>query len=270
MRPSLRIDAGRAAQALARFLELTAADRRDRATRDLVRSTEEDMARALAAQRREFMAQLGPLKAKWQAGTATGWPGDWIPYLDAAQAATRDRMRDGLYYNILEALVMGGGHLVDDIGIPLTIAFNLDNPLAVGYAAANAARQVTRINDTTREGINRIITAALENGTPWTKVQKELREAYEFSRKRARNIAVYEMGDAYEAGKRTAAEEMRAQGLVMEKSWISAGDSKVRPEHKANQAAGWIGMDEAFPGDGAQRSPTDPGCRCATVYRMAD
>lgn len=265
----LPIDAPRAIAALTRFIELTAADRRDRATASLVDGTTDAMADGLAAQGRVFRKGLEPLKAKWQELPGQVWPGDWIPALNVAQDVTRDKMRAGLFYNILEALVMGGGHLVDDIGVPLTVAFNLDNPLALAYATVNAAEQVRKINDATKEGINRIIVKAVENGTSYTRVQKELMAAYEFSRKRARNIAVYEIGDAYEAGRRTAVDEMRGQGLVMVKSWLSAGDAKVRDEHRANQAAGWIGIDEPFPGDGAQRPPTDPGCRCAANYKMA-
>lgn len=263
------VDAPRAIGALSRFLDLTAADRRDRATRDLVRTTAGEVHDGLRAQSVAFRQGLVGLRGKWQAAPATVWPGDWIPYFDSAAYATREQMQFGLYYNILEALVLGGGHLVDDIGVPLTIAFNLEHPLAVAYATKNAAQQVRRINNATKEGINRIIVKAVENGTSWTKVQTELREAYEFSRKRARNIAVYEIGDAYEGGKRAAVDEMRAQGLVMEKSWVHAGDGKVRDAHRQNATAGWIGLDEPFPGDGAQRSPTDPGCRCSVIYRLA-
>ena len=264
----LRIDAPRAVAALTRFLELSAVDRRDRATRELQRDLQARMDSALTAQGRHFRRGLVGLKAKWQESPGTIWPGDWIPYFDDAARLTREVMEAGLYDNILSALFMGAGHLVDDMGIPLTIAFNLENPLAVAYAVTHAGLQVTRINAATMEGISQIISAAVENGTSYTQVMRQLQDAYEFSTGRAQRIAVFEMGDAYEAGKRTAIDELTRQGLVMEKSWISAGDEKVRPEHRSNQARGWIGVGELFP-SGHDRPPTDPGCRCAVVYRMA-
>lgn len=228
------------------------------------------MSDGLAAQGRSFRKGLAGLKAKWQDDDLRGriWPGDWIPYLDVAQNVTRDKMRSGLFYNMLDALVMGGGHLVNDIGVPLTIALNLENPRAVAWAVAHAAEQVTRINAATREGINRIVVEAVENGYSYTRTQKALREAFEFSRGRAKRIAVYEIGSAYEQGKKTAAQEMTAQGLRMEKGWQTAEDERVRPEHRDNQAAGWIAMDEPFP-SGDDIPPSDSGCRCAALWRMA-
>lgn len=266
----LRFDRPRAIRALWRFLELTAADRRDRATAGIVRAAEDAMGDGLAAQSREFRKGLVGLKAKFQDPAANGpvWVGDWIPYFDTAAHLTRSRMEAGLFDNMLSALFMGGGHLVDDVGVPLTIAFNLENPRAVAWATAHAARQVRRINDVTREGINRVIVAAVENGTSYTRVVGQLREMFEFSAGRAHRIAVYEIGSAYERGKRMAAEEMAAQGLPMEKKWQTVGDQRVRPSHRENQGAGWIGMDEPFP-SGADIPPEDPGCRCAGLWRVA-
>lgn len=262
------IDRPRALAALERFVERAAGDRRARATAGLVRDTEAAMNRALGQQGREFRRGLEGLKGMWQEPDLRPMPGDWLPYFDVAANATRERMQAGLYYNMLEALVMGGGHLVEDIGVPLTIAFNLENPLAVAYAASHAARQVTRINDTTRAGINRIIMAAVDNGTSYTRVAAQLREAYEFSAGRARRIAVYEMGAAYEQGKKMAADQMELQGLRMEKGWQSAEDSRVRPAHRENQGAGWVAMDAPFP-SGDELPPSDSGCRCTILWRVA-
>jgi hypothetical protein len=255
--------------ALSRFLELTETDRRTRSTRGPRKAAEDAMAQSLGRQGREFRRGFTALQSRWQdeATRAAIWPGDWIPYFDVAANITRDAMRQGIFANILQALIIGGGHLVNDIGVPLTIAFGINNPRAVSYAVVHAAEQVTRINDATREGINRIIVRAIEDGRSYSAVQRELMDAMEFSRRRARNIAVYEIGDAYEAGKRMAVDEMRLQGLEMVKAWSSVGDDRVRPEHQANQAAGWIGINDLFPGDSAERAPTDPGCRCATLYR---
>jgi SPP1 gp7 family putative phage head morphogenesis protein len=262
------IDAPRAITALERFIELTAADRRDRAIQRLVRATEGDIAAVLRALGAEFIAGLSAVSDAFDAPGA-GFP-VWLPFLAEAIHKLRDRMRDAVMPGIQRSFVQGGQNQAGDFGLSLGISLNLEHPDAVSYAAAQAARQVTRIDDATREGIRRIIVAAVENGTPYNKVEKQLRDAYEFSRKRAHRIAVYELGDAYEGGKEYAMQRAIAQGLDIEKSWVNAGDAKVRPAHRENAAAGWIPAAATFPGDGVTRPPTDPGCRCSLVFRMAE
>lgn len=267
---TIPIDGPRAIRVLERFLELTAADRRARATAKLVRETEEAMGRGLEAQSRAFRRGLVGLKAKFQDGDVrpTIWAGDWVPYFDEAVNLTRAQMEGGLYDRMLSALITGGGHLVDDVGAPLTIAFGLDNPRATAWATAHAAGQVTKINLATMQGINRVIVDAVRNGDSYTRTAERLKGMFEFSAGRAHRIAVYELGASYEQGKKLAAQEMAAQGLVLEKKWQSAGDARVRPAHRENQAAGWIGLDEPFP-SGDDILPSDSGCRCTILYRMA-
>lgn len=267
---TLRIDKVRAIAALERFAELTAAERRDRATRRIVRATREDVEGVLKAQSVAFRKGLAGLKPKFQDPGSFGqvWPGDWIPYFDDAAHLTRAGMVEGLFDNILEALWVGGGHLVDDVASPLTIAFNLENPRAVAWAASRAAEEVTKINAATKEGIGRVIVNAVEKGHSYTRTAEALKSMYEFSAGRAKRIAVYEIGASYEQGKKMAAQDMAAAGLRMEKKWLSVGDDKVRPAHRENQLAGWIPMDELFP-SGDDITPSDPGCRCVTLWRMA-
>lgn len=269
-RKQMRIDRRRAAEALARFLELTAADRRDRATRELQRDLQARMEAELAKQSASFRRGLVGLKAKFQDETVRGtiWAGDWVPYFDSAVQLTREGMEAGLYDNILSALFMGGGHLVDDVGMPLTIGFNVENPRAVAWAAEHAAGQVARINLGTMQGIRGVIVEAVANGWSYTRTAERLVGLFEFSAGRAERIAVYEIGAAYEQGKRLAALELAGQGLKMEKKWQSAGDARVRPAHRDNQGAGWIGMDAPFP-SGDELPPSDPGCRCAALWRVA-
>jgi len=264
------IDRPRAIASLEWFYELTAADRRDRATRRIVRATAEDVQGVLKAQGVEFRKGLVGLKAKWQdeGARATVWPGDWIPYFDQAAHLTRAQMTAGLFDNILSALWVGGGHLVDDVGAPVTIAFNLENPRAVAWAASRAAAEVTKIDAVTKEAINRAIVNAVANGHSYTRTAETLAKMFEFSPGRAKRIAVYEIGSAYEQGKKMAAREMEAAGLRMEKKWQSVGDDRVRPAHRENQGAGWLPIDDTFP-SGDDIPPADPGCRCVGLWRMA-
>ena len=269
-RKRMRIDRGRAAAALGRFMELTAADRRDRATAALGRDLQARMEAGLRKQSSSFRSGLAGLRPMFADPLTAGtiWGGDWVPYFDQAVQLTREGMEAGLYDNILSALYMGGGHLVDDVGMPLTIGFNVENPRAVAWATEHAAGQVARINLATMQGIRGVIVEAVANGWSYTRTAERLAGLFEFSAGRAHRIAVYEIGSAYEQGKRMAAQELAGQGLRMEKKWQSAGDNRVRPAHRENQGAGWIAMDAQFP-DGADIPPSDPGCRCAALWRVA-
>ena len=149
---------------------------------------------------------------------------------------------------------------------------------AVAHATREAAKQVTRINDTTRSQLRTLITQAVDNGWSWNRTAEAIIERYkDFAGKplfpsktftsRAEMIAAYEIGDAYEAGGQAQARAAAADSLPMEKSWLHAGDDRVRNAHRANAAAGWLALDAPFP-DGSERPPTDPGCRCAVAYRV--
>lgn len=262
----IKIDYPSAIRALEHFLELTQADRRDRAINPLIDQLESTMASSLRRQGEVFRRGMRGLKSKWQDDGRLVIT-DWLPYLQGAQNATREQIREGFFANVLQSLILGAGHMVDDVGMPMTIAFGLNDPLAIDYARSHVARQLKKVDASTLEGVNRTITEGVEEGYSYTRLQKELQTTYAFSKERARNIAVFEVGDAYEGGRRKAVDDMRSQGLQIVKSWLTVEDSRVRPAHRANQAQGWIDVDEPFEGDGAMRPPTDPRCRCTALYR---
>ena len=262
-------DRDRAIAALEAFLAEAQGDRREDAIAGLQAATEQSMRTEFSRQNAELQRRMVGLRAAFADPDARAITAQTLSYFGEIADLTRDQMEGGLYDNILNALWVGGGHLVDDIGVPLSISFGLDNPRAVGYAIRHAAEQVTRINETTRDAIRRVIVSAVETGQSYDRTADALASMFEFSPGRAHRIAVYEMGDAYEQGKRMAAREVEAQGLKMEKRWIAVGDSRTRPAHMANHMAMWIPKDATFPGDGARLPPTDPGCRCSVVWRVA-
>lgn len=165
------------------------------------------------------------------------------------------------------ALEAGMTSAATDLALDISTSVDLKNPRAVEYMRNHGAEQVTKIRQTTRDQLRTILTQAIDEGWSYDETADAIRKRFRhFSIERAKNIAVYELGDAYEAGNRIIVDDLVYGGLVMEKSWLSAGDAKVRPEHRENDAAGWIPIDEDFP-SGHDRPPTDPRCRCAALYR---
>lgn len=51
-----------------------------------------------------------------------------------------------------------------------------------------------------------------------------------------------------------------------EKRWSTVGDNRVRDEHTANEAEGWIPIDNTF-SSGHDETPGGPACRCTVQYR---
>lgn len=181
----------------------------------------------------------------------------------------------------LSAYMAGADDVLDALGVKGGIAFGVGSSDAMFYSRTSAAARITRINNETRRRINSIIADSVATGRSWQKTAEAIAAEYAdmagpplFPSKtftsRAEAIAAYEIGDAYEAGSWAQAQRLRQAGRRMEKHWLNAGDSRVRPAHVANAAAGYLPADTPFPGDGAHRPPTDPGCRCTIIWRLVD
>jgi hypothetical protein len=157
-------------------------------------------------------------------------------------------------------------------------SFGLEHPAAVDYLARRGAERVTGIAETTRKRLRTLLTQAAEEGWSYQRTAKEITALYRgfagpplavrpsHLRSRAEAIAVFELGDAYTAGEMVVARDLQDAGLAMEKVWGTSQDERVRADHRANEDAGWIPLDSAFP-SGHERPPSDPGCRCYLMTR---
>lgn len=55
----------------------------------------------------------------------------------------------------------------------------------------------------------------------------------------------------------------------MKKIWATSEDEKVRPEHMANEAEGWIDFEDTWSGTGDEFAPsTDINCRCTSTHQI--
>lgn len=273
--------------ALTAFLEADTVVTRDRYVARRSRPLQRAVAAAFRKQGQLFTQAFGQFKKRIDADAARMAKeagngrlrealssSDWLPLWQSTAAATSAAFSADLETAILEALIFGGGELLTSLQadeLDLGISWNLQNPRAVAYARMHAAVQVARIDDTTQTYLNSLISQALEEGWSYDRLSAAIGAKFvEFAtggdNPRSRRVAVYELGDAYEAGNEMAARALIAAGLEIEKKWSTVGDDKVRPTHRENQAAGWIAFDDTYP-SGDSRPPTDSGCRCATLYR---
>ena len=205
---------------------------------------------------------------------------DWSLLVENALFAMRAPLTEIIDVRTGSALLKGAQTLLSDFDVGTQIRFTLADPRAVAWAEGRAAAQVTRINETTRERLNTLLTNAVRDGKSWTATAKEIETMFEdFAgpplfpskkfRSRSQAVAAFEIGDSYEAGQWMAAESLAGAGWKMEKKWLNAGDDRVRPAHRQNARDDWVKMDATFSGDGAERPPTDPGCRCTLLWRRA-
>lgn len=198
---------------------------------------------------------------------------EWMLFWDSVEAATYGESLAFLNEAALVAFVNGGQALASRFSID----FNLEHPRAVAYLREAGDKAITGINNTTRNRVNALLTKAVSEGWSYQRTAKQLEDLFDGFRKpplvanrnyrtRADAIAVFETGDKYEGGAFEGARQLRDAGLSMTKAWLTVGDNRVRQTHRNNQSQNFIPIDKMF-SSGHLRSPTDPGCRCTTLYQ---
>jgi hypothetical protein len=201
-------------------------------------------------------------------------PGDWLPMWIEVSQRTIKMFTKPIEAAARVSMELGARSTIS--ALDMKLSFDLSNPRAVSYLQEYGARQVTHINETTREYIQTLITQAVDEGWSTQRTAEALIERFqEFAigqpqnhiDSRAHLIAVTETGNAYAQGNLLVAQELKAAGLEMQKAWSTVGDDKVTQGCLENEATGWIEVDQAFP-SGHQRPLRFPGCRCDMKFRV--
>jgi len=177
----------------------------------------------------------------------------------------------GLYEGVTE----GFEYMHDQMG--LEKAFQLDDPRAVKWARENAAKDIAKVNDTTKETIRGIVSKGIDEGMDYDTIAKRITKRFgefaigkpqEHIASRAHLVAVTENANAYEHGQRELVDEIQAVGIDMEKAWSGPDDEHTSDACRDNMAQGWIPVDRAFV-SGAENPPNHPGCRHHSIYRVS-
>jgi SPP1 gp7 family putative phage head morphogenesis protein len=122
--------------------------------------------------------------------------------------------------------------------------------------AYSALKGVTEAMDAT---MSRILAEGLAHGLGARQVAKQLREALNFSRRRAETIARTELINAYVQGQLQGFQAIGVTQLGVDVEWLTAGDSRVCPKCAANNGKVYT-LQEA---QGVL--PLHPNCRCAWI-----
>ncbi len=251
---------------ITRLIEASEITRRERKLRKTEVWLEGKLRRAFLAQGKAFLAALPAPVVQEAAGDEAPFPKNWEKVFAKEILAAESRFIGPMEEAIKISFTAGLNNTATMLETGLN--FKLDNPRAVEYARVNAAEHVKDIGDSTKKFMRTTITDGIEAGKSYNEIARDITDRFkDFSEGRAKRIAVFETGDAYEQAGLDFAKELEGEGLEMEKSWLTVGDDRVRDEHAANEGEGWIPIDQSF-GSGADRAPTDPGCRCSTLYRV--
>lgn len=270
------------------LLEATRRQVLDETLRPIERKLELALAKAFKAQGRAFMKRFAAVEPKLPGAINED---DWLRYLEAAQLETRDLFIDADKQAVSKAIVAGIKQAARETGLPeglgeaapvepdaatlLGIRFNLHNPRAVEYIDRVGANLVSNVDETTKGYIRTVISEGVAKGDSYNAMAKRLIARYnEFAvgkpqlhiDSRAHLIAVTESGNAYSHGNYLVGQGLKDAGLEMEKYWDTFKDSRVSEGCAANEGAGWIPFDDAFP-SGDLRPLRFPGCRCALLMR---
>lgn len=192
----------------------------------------------------------------------------------ALRLAGFDALADALADIFTDLVKDAGKQALTQIDMNTPDMLNLVNEKAVDWAREHAAELVGkkwvngklvdnpnaayRIDQVTRDGVQSLVTQAMNEGWSNDRLATALKDSYAFSASRAELIAVTETAFADVQGNMIAYEE---SGVVVGKRWIVGSAEKLCPTCADNAAQGVIPFDKQF-ASGRLAPPAHPRCRC--------
>jgi HK97 family phage portal protein len=181
------------------------------------------------------------------------------------QAAIDQRSADWLA-RLMPLAEMSGRAAVERMAAELGISFDLLQPGLLEYVQKEAAWLVTQVGDTTKQAIRDELAAGLLEGEGIPEMAKRIEGAGAFSRSRAELIARSEVTRVSNGASHDSMTSYVAEnGGTVTKSWLTAGDSRVRDAHAAMEGE-TRPLGEAF--SNGEMYPSEPNCRCAITHSL--
>ncbi len=258
--------------ALAVFREAVALSKaqRKRAREASIERLRKAFASIFAKQGRAYLERLPKLAKLFAANEVkeAAYDQDIVDAFADVFGTTRKQAEKALFESMFDGITGGYAGIASEFGIENS--FKLKPEQATAWARENAAAQVTKINETTRDQIQGLITRSIDEGRDYGSVAREIRDTFDgFTTQRAELVAVQESALAYEEGQSRLVGEIEKAGITMEKAITGPDDDITSDICRDAMDMGWIATDEEFPG-GEQTAPLHVGCRHATIYRVAE
>lgn len=163
-----------------------------------------------------------------------------------------------------------------DIGIPLTDPIDWEGIINQFLASAPMASRIVGVTNNTKQWIADIIVRGLQDGLSNEQIQRQIREGFPMSRRRALTISRTETGTASMTADYVGAQQLALEGYPVKKTWLATMDSRTRDSHSYMNGQ-TVGINEYFNVNGFRMSrPLDPGgpasevinCRCTMTYSL--
>lgn len=272
--------------AISRFQEALTRVKITRDKRPQERAMEREVRRMFRAQYRALARQMMPkAKALFEnyllpEASAAPWmkESDYraaVLFREAASASTINRLltqiisadettwQDTLAGQIGEAIARGARRQAAE----LSASFDVPTERIEALASQQAVELLTGVNETTRATVREIIAEGIRDRRTYQQVARDLAARFdEFSRSRARVIAITEIGNAYVRGQQQTDRGLIDAGIAMEKAWLPTDPCPVCEE---NAAAGYIDYGAEFP-SGHDAPTAHPSCKCALLSRRKE
>ena len=130
---------------------------------------------------------------------------------------------------------------------------------AVTWAEKRGAKLVTLMDEETKKRLAHTISKGIENKRGIPGLARDIRgEFTDMGKYRSELIARTETSNALSQASLDRMKDMDIDG----KEWVTAGDDRVSPECRGNEAEGIIPVNQAF-SSGVMVPPQHPSCRCA-------
>lgn len=145
--------------------------------------------------------------------------------------------------------------------IPGRTSFDLENPFLAGWLDKQSLELSGQVSQTTIDNLSDTLRDGIRAGEGMPDLTKRVRGTFtDASRSRANLIARTEANKAANGASWTQATN---SGVVKTKTWISASDSRVRPEHRILHGE-TVPLDKPF--SNGLMFPSQPRCRCTLSY----
>lgn len=265
-------------ETLEQFLEAASVAAKWRTLGDAETSLTNKVARIFKRQKSIFLAGFGSLRSRFseskRAETSQNatvilseslTADEWIRIYDDCTNQTYAEFFGAVQDAIGAAMIAGATEAIQSMGVG--ISFSLRHPRAEAYLVEHGSALITAINETTRGNIQTVIIEGITNGWSYQRVASGIRSVFDdASTRRAKLIAVTELGNAYESGTSIIMRELIESGMTLEKRWLTVGDDRVSDGCRSNEAEGWIPFAQSH-SSGHQNPLRFPGCRCTELYR---
>lgn len=182
-----------------------------------------------------------------------------LPLITEAAATVFPSRYRAVLTPVLSAIMEAAG----ETKAPVLGSFTLRNPRMRDFLDGYVSRLSETLPKTSYDNFERVLREGLDEGLSTANMAERLRERVgEINASRAELISRTELLNAERGATHLQITESGVP--IKRKVWKSAGDERVRAEHRALDGVA-VGLNEDFPG-GEGLYPSKPRCRCVVIY----